>query len=126
MSLLDRYALIRIAPEAEIVARQKADTALQEALQLEPRVQVILGMASMQRNLPGYQRDRVFSDLKRQWTQLVGIEARIDALATSRHYDAVMRAVDEWLPEDVIDLRLDHNTYQAWLAEAGIEPQNER
>jgi hypothetical protein len=121
MSLLDDFACVRSHPASQIVARQKADEDLQEALRLESRLWDVLADARKQRNFPGYNRDHAYARLKAQWSVLVGFEAENHALRTMRHYDAFLRAVDEWLPSDYADLDLDRDTYDAWRAEAGLD-----
>jgi len=119
---LDHYAARRLRPEAEIVARQQVDTTLQEALQGEPRLVDVVSAARRQRNLPGYSRLRAYPALKRGLYPLVGMAAQVRELRTSNHYDAVLVAINEWLPNDVQDLRddgsLDASGYAVWCEDA--------
>lgn len=83
------------------IARMKANWLLQEALRMEPRIQVALDAALHQRSESGYNRSRRYGELKESIYHLVGWAARDLAISRSEYYEAVVSTIADLLPDDV-------------------------
>ncbi len=88
---------------AEEWARVSRDRHLAEAVRLDPDLLKMLELARRSRRIPGYSWRRRRSMLKPLISLYVGDTARLDALATSDHYDSATRAMDALLPLDRMD-----------------------
>src|SRR3712207_5777931 len=84
--------------------RVLADPLVQEALRVEPRLAAIIERARTQTNVPDYNRIRTYYELKGMFKWLVGWHAAQPHLRTQRHYEAFVRAIDDLLPPDAVDL----------------------
>jgi hypothetical protein len=86
------------------IQRMENNKLLQEILQTEPRLLPIIETAKNQKRQRGYNRVRTYIELRNQAMSYVGHSARNEQLSSSRHYDAVIRTIDDLLPPDEIDL----------------------
>lgn len=78
---------------------------IQEAVQIDPRVEALLKEASLRRCTYGYNWEQTFyRTYKPQVTVLVGWESPHKTLQSSQHYDALYNAVYELLPDDEVGL----------------------
>ncbi len=94
---------------AAAIQRMQQNTVVQEALQLEPRLQAVFDAALFQENVPGYHRIERWYELKYRMQQLIGLEAEHLELRTPgeravRHFSEVGKTIDDLLPPDDVDL----------------------
>jgi len=86
------------------IERMNHNQALQDILQLEPRLRAVIEEAREQRNNKGYHRIRRYTELKRKIASLVGSQAEKEELRSSEAYEIVRSTIDDLLPPDSVDL----------------------
>jgi hypothetical protein len=84
--------------------RYRTNSDLQAVVTLEPRVRPLLESAAARLNGPGYNRIREYDRLKTAAMHLVGDGSENPHLKTHKAYDLVVRAIDDLLPPDDVDL----------------------
>lgn len=98
------YALSKKWTKEQAIKRVREDKLLQEIIAIEPRVLDIISQAEAQVNRPGYHRIKTYNGLKGLIKSLVGFNAEKKELRTMVHYDIVVKAVNDLLPPDDVDL----------------------
>lgn len=86
------------------VQRMSENATLQWVVSIEPRVKEVLALAIQQRPCKGYNRIDRHYELKQKIQSLVGFSAKDVRVKTMKHYDAVMRTIDDLLPPDRADV----------------------
>jgi hypothetical protein len=83
--------------QAAALSRLQHNRVLQHALQFEPRLQALIDQA-LQPRAPGYPREHIYDDLRRQSHHLVGTRAENPQLRASLYSQALLLALDDLLP----------------------------
>jgi len=86
------------------ISRMSDNKLLQEALQIEPKLQNITKEAEKQRNVREYNRTQKYIELRNRASHLVGPLAENDQLRSNTFYDAVIHTIADLLPPDAIDV----------------------